>query len=391
MKICVFGLGYVGLSLSTLLSKENDVVAIDVVDSKVKMVNSGISPITDKEIQDALSSKKLRLRATTDPNKVKGYDYAVIATPTNYDPETNSFDTSSVDHVVRLISELSPETAIVIKSTIPIGYTERKYGEGYRNIMFSPEFLREGKALYDNLHPSRIIAGIPSEELKAKAEEFCDLLSKSSEENNVKTIIMSSSEAESVKLFSNTYLAMRVAFFNELDTYAEMNDLDTKRIIEGVCADPRIGNHYNNPSFGYGGYCLPKDTKQIMHNYSDTPNDIITAIVRSNDTRKDHIVDEITKRMPSKGTVGIYRVSMKSGSDNHRESSILDIAKRLMKKGYGIVVFEPSLGTDLEYDIDNDMDSFVARSDVIITNRVDSNIKERAGDKLYSRDVFSRD
>ena len=393
MKFCIIGAGYVGLSLSTLISRRYPVVVVDIDGGKVKMIDERVSPIADREIQDALSSGLLDLHATTDISEAAGSDYVVIATPTNYDPAKDSFDTGSVDSVMSRISEMSPESTIVVKSTVPIGYTEKKRSEGFLRTIFSPEFLREGRALYDNLHPSRIIVGVPGkdEALKEKAERFADVLEECSDEDRCSKAVMGSSEAESVKLFSNTYLAMRVAFFNELDSFAEVHGLDSKEIIEGVCLDPRIGDWYNNPSFGYGGYCLPKDTKQLLSNYRDTPNELIGAIVRSNATRKEFIASEIAKRAGS-GTVGIYRLAMKTGSDNFRESSIIDVIKLLNERGIVIQIYEPLYrGTIFEgIHIEKDFTRFKDSSDLIIANRKSS---EMGGitSKIYSRDVFFRD
>jgi len=393
MKFCIIGAGYVGLSLSTLISRRYPVVVVDIDGGKVKMIDERVSPIADREIQDALSSGLLDLHATTDISEAAGSDYVVIATPTNYDPAKDSFDTGSVDSVMSRISEMSPESTIVVKSTVPIGYTEKKRSEGFLRTIFSPEFLREGRALYDNLHPSRIIVGVPGkdETLREKAERFADVLEECSDEDRCSKAVMGSSEAESVKLFSNTYLAMRVAFFNELDSFAEVHGLDSKEIIEGVCLDPRIGDWYNNPSFGYGGYCLPKDTKQLLSNYRDTPNELIGAIVRSNATRKEFIASEIAKRAGS-GTVGIYRLAMKTGSDNFRESSILDIAKLLLEKGLDVQIYEPSIsGNQINgIKINNDIEYFSNTSSIIVSNRMVKEL-DAYGNKVYSRDVFERD
>ncbi len=392
MKFCIIGAGYVGLSLSTLISRRYPVVVVDIDGGKVKMIDERVSPIADREIQDALSSGLLDLHATTDISEAAGSDYVVIATPTNYDPAKDSFDTGSVDSVMSRISEMSPESTIVVKSTVPIGYTEKKRSEGFLRTIFSPEFLREGRALYDNLHPSRIIVGVPGkdEALKEKAERFADVLEECSDEDRCSKAVMGSSEAESVKLFSNTYLAMRVAFFNELDSFAEVHGLDSKEIIEGVCLDPRIGDWYNNPSFGYGGYCLPKDTKQLLSNYKDTPNELIGAIVRSNATRKEFIASEIARSAGS-GTVGIYRLAMKTGSDNFRESSIIDIAKQLNKK-VKILIYEPTL-FESEFkgiEVINNFDEFEYESDIIVTNRFDNQLK-KCIQKVFTRDQFERD
>ena len=393
MKFCIIGAGYVGLSLSTLISRKHPVIVIEIDGNKVKMINEHTSPIADREIQDALSSGNLDLHATTDIAEAIGSDYVIIATPTNYDPAKDSFDTSSVDSVMLKISEISPESIIVVKSTVPIGYTEKKRSEGFLRTIFSPEFLREGRALYDNLHPSRIIVGVPGKDdaLREKAVGFADILEECSDEDSCPKAVMGSTEAESVKLFSNTYLAMRVAFFNELDSFAEVHGLNSREIIEGVCLDPRIGDWYNNPSFGYGGYCLPKDTKQLLSNYKDTPNELIGAIVRSNATRKDFIASEIAKRADSR-IVGIYRLAMKTGSDNFRESSIIDIAKKLNVNVAKILIYEPTL-SELEFEgmqIINDFDEFEDKSDIIITNRLDNQLKKYIH-KVFTRDQFERD
>lgn len=393
MKFCIIGAGYVGLSLSTLISRRYPVVVVDIDGGKVKMIDECVSPIADREIQDALSSGLLDLHATTDISESIGSDYVVIATPTNYDPAKDSFDTGSVDSVMSRISEISPESTIVVKSTVPIGYTEKKRSDGFLRTIFSPEFLREGRALYDNLHPSRIIVGVPGKDdvLREKAVRFADVLEECSDEERCSKAVMGSTEAESVKLFSNTYLAMRVAFFNELDSFAEVHGLDSREIIEGVCLDPRIGDWYNNPSFGYGGYCLPKDTKQLLSNYKDTPNELIGAIVRSNATRKEFIASEIAKRAGS-GTVGIYRLAMKTGSDNFRESSILDIAKLLSEKGLDVQIYEPSICDSFVngIKINNDFENFSSSSSIVVSNRMVNGL-DVYGNKVYSRDVFERD
>ncbi len=396
MKISVVGTGYVGLSLAALISRKYEVIAIDIVEDKVDMINSGKSPIADKEIKIFLSSKKLHLKATTDISECKGSDFIIIATPTNYDAATHKFDTSSVETVIDSIERLSPESTIIVKSTVPIGFSESITNrERISNLLFSPEFLREGRALYDNLHPSRIIVGVPfkNQKLQNKAEQFANLLSECSEEDNVKTLVMGSTEAESVKLFSNTYLAMRVSFFNELDTYAERNDLSAKQIIEGVCLDPRIGNNYNNPSFGYGGYCLPKDTKQLLSNYATVPNSLIEAIVESNDVRKRFIADTVEQKAGKKGsTVGIYRLIMKSGSDNFRESSVFDIMKMIREDGYDVIVYEPTVKDETynEWKIVNNLDAFTTESDIILANRFNQEL-DPVKDKVFCRDIFNRD
>lgn len=393
MKFCIIGAGYVGLSLSTLISRKHPVVVVEIDGNKVKMINEHTSPIVDREIQDALSSGSLDLHATTDIAEAAGSDYVIIATPTNYDPAKDNFDTGSVDSVMSTISEISPKSIIVVKSTVPIGYTEKKRSEGFLRTIFSPEFLREGMALYDNLHPSRIIVGVPGkdEALKEKAVGFADVLEGCSDEDSCFKAVMGSTEAESVKLFSNTYLAMRVAFFNELDSFAEVHGLNSKEIIKGVCLDPRIGDWYNNPSFGYGGYCLPKDTKQLLSNYRGTPNELIGAIVRSNSTRKEFISSEIARRI-GLGTVGIYRLAMKTGSDNFRESSIIDIARRLRDMGVRIQIYEPALKTDSFEGmvVTNDVSTFMNASDAIVANRLDRNL-DAVKDKVITRDIFDRD
>lgn len=396
MKVAVVGTGYVGLSLSVLISRKHDVTAVDIVQEKIDLIKSGKSPIKDNEIEFFLSDGKLSLDATADLPECKGSDFIIVATPTNYDTDTNRFDTSSVESVIASLEKITPESTIVIKSTVPIGFTESFVKEhGYANIIFSPEFLREGKALYDNLYPSRIIVGVPLSEdnLRRKAIQFANLLADCSEKPEVETLIMGSTEAESVKLFSNTYLAMRVSFFNELDTYAERNGLSAKEIIDGVCMDPRIGNDYNNPSFGYGGYCLPKDTKQLLSNYTAVPNRLIEAIVSSNDVRKRFVADTVEQKTEKKdATVGIYRLVMKSGSDNFRESSVFDIMKMIRADGYDVIVYEPTVKTE-EYNgwrIVNDLDLFRNTSDIILANRFGSElgcVKE----KVFCRDIFNRD
>lgn len=388
MKIAVAGTGYVGLSLATLLSQKNEVVALDIVAEKVKMINDRISPINDKEIEEFFKEKKLNLRATLDyKDAFEGAKFIIISTPTNYDEEKNFFDTSSVEDIIKKVKDLDLDTTMVVKSTVPVGFI-KEMKEKYQidNIMFSPEFLREGHALYDNLYPSRIIVG----EKSKRAEEFANLLKESCNKKDVIIKYMDSTEAEAVKLFANTYLALRVAYFNELDTYAEMNNLNTKDIIEGVCLDPRIGDHYNNPSFGYGGYCLPKDTKQLLANFKEIPQNMIKAIVESNTTRKKHVADMILKKNPK--VVGIYRLIMKSNSDNFRASAIQSVIQYLNDSGVKIVVFEPTIKTDKfeKFDVIHDLDEFKKMSDVIVVNRIDDNIND-VKDIVYTRDVFSRD
>jgi len=393
MKVSVVGTGYVGLSLAVLISRKYDVTAIDIVPEKVDMINRGISPIADREIESFLVDGDLRLKATTDINDAKESDFVIVATPTNYDPETHYFNTGSVESVIRQLQVICPEATIVIKSTIPIGFTERFCKDNdIHNVIFSPEFLREGRALYDNLHPSRIIVGVPRDsELEDKAEEFTSLLAECAEDSGIRALVMGSTEAESVKLFSNTYLAMRVAYFNELDTFAESYGLNSREIISGVSLDPRIGDYYNNPSFGYGGYCLPKDTKQLLANYRDIPHTLIGAIVQSNIDRKEFVADEIRRRIGPKGTVGIFRLVMKSGSDNFRESSILDIMKWLRGDGYRVVVYEPTVkGEYMEFPVEEDLDRFRDGCDIILANRMAEELRPVIG-KVYCRDIFNKD
>lgn len=395
MDIAVAGTGYVGLSLAVLLAQNNSVKAVDIVPDRAELINQGKSPFADKEIEEYLAEKPLDLVATTDGKSAyRDAEFIIVATPTNYDVERNYFDTSSINAVLELVEKVNSSATVVIKSTVPVGYLSSVMSQ-YRipNILFSPEFLREGRALYDNLHPSRIIVGTPkncSPELRQRAERFASLLQEGAMDKEVPTLMVDSTEAESIKLFANTYLALRVAFFNELDTYAELHGLDTEQIIRGVGLDPRIGSHYNNPSFGYGGYCLPKDTRQLLANYQDTPNDIIAAIVAANNTRKDFVTHQILTHNPR--LVGVYRLTMKVGSDNFRQSAIQDVMHRLSIAGVKIVVYEPTLRED-SFDgitVVHDLKAFKSMSDVIVANRMADELYDCI-DKVYTRDLFGRD
>ena len=394
MRIAITGTGYVGLSMAVLLAQHNTVTDVDIVPEKADLINRRISPIADSEIQEYLSARPLDLTATTDGDSAyRNAELVLISTPTNYDPDQNYFDTSSVESVIRQVMAVNPSAAVVIRSTVPVGFTESaRIKHGCRRLLFSPEFLREGRALYDNLYPSRIVVGVSQDDsqLRQTAEDFAALLREGAVKKDIPVRFMAPTEAEAVKLFANTYLALRVSYFNELDTYAQVRGLDTRAIIEGVCLDPRIGDQYNNPSFGYGGYCLPKDTKQLLANYRDVPQNIISAIVAANSTRKDFIAEQILARHPR--TVGIYRLTMKAGSDNFRQSSIQGVMKRIKAKGVEVVVYEPALREDLFFNsrVIRDLDEFKRVSDVIVANRYSDDIRD-VPDKVYTRDLYFRD
>ena len=394
MRIAIAGTGYVGLSMAVLLAQHNTVTAVDIVPEKADLINRRISPIADSEIQEYLSTRPLDLTATTDGDSAyRNADLVLISTPTNYDPDQNYFDTSSVESVIRQVMAVNPSAAVVIRSTVPVGFTESaRIKHGCRRLLFSPEFLREGRALYDNLYPSRIVVGVSQDDsqLRQTAEDFAALLQEGAVKKDIPVRFMAPTEAEAVKLFANTYLALRVSYFNELDTYAQVRGLDTRAIIEGVCLDPRIGDQYNNPSFGYGGYCLPKDTKQLLANYRDVPQNIISAIVAANSTRKDFIAEQILARHPR--IVGIYRLTMKAGSDNFRQSSIQGVMKRIKAKGVEVVVYEPALHEDRFFNsrVIRDLDEFKRVSNVIVANRYSDDIRD-VPDKVYTRDLYFRD
>ena len=394
MRIAVAGTGYVGLSNAVLLAQKNEVIALDIIPEKVEMINQRKSPLVDKELEEYLATKSLNLRATVDVEEALSQaELVIISTPTNYDEKKNYFDTSSVEDIIEKVLRINPDAFMVIKSTIPVGYTESisvRYNT--KKIMFAPEFLREGRALYDNLYPSRIIVGTlkDNHETDEISVKFAEALKSCALKVDIPTLYMHSTEAEAVKLFANTYLALRVSYFNELDTYAELKELDAKQIIEGVCLDPRIGSHYNNPSFGYGGYCLPKDTRQLRANFEDVPNDIVTAIVAANHTRKDFIAEQVVNRNPK--VVGVYRLTMKANSDNFRQSSIQGVMKRIRSEGIQVVIYEPTLKEDefMKYSIIHDLDEFKKMSDVIIANRMSEELLD-VSEKIYTRDVYRRD